>query len=216
MDFFPDVRHMHKAPEAASYAIIFHVLPMWQGLKLKLARMLTGFIARQEYTKELSTRLGAKISKMEMHGLFVASCVLHPGMHSLDCISQNETQSSTYFEQGYNLICSLLAKNPLPSQKTVIYDTSTSTAATCTTIADLGDRFSIRNNMSFAYRGGKQGDISRFPFFPTPARVLRKLAWDRLEILRFWHLPVNLYTRLSMIALREFFIPCLRVRANGT
>lgn len=104
---------MKNALEAASYTIIIHVLPMWHGLKLKLAGMSSGFIATQEYPKQLCTRLVDKIYKMEMHDLFVACCVLHPGMPSFDRIMQSETKRSTCRAQGCIFISKLLPQKQL-------------------------------------------------------------------------------------------------------
>ena len=114
VDTFEGVRHMQNSMEASQYPIIFHVLPMWHSLKVELSMLANGLsqAASNFLSKQFAAKLHGKISSMEIHGLFVASCLLHTGMHSFEKITEIASERVAYREKGSAFVRTLL--NLLP------------------------------------------------------------------------------------------------------
>ena len=91
---------MQNSMEAASYPFIHHALPMWKSLVRNLTLLANG-VAREQFkqphdlTMVLEKRLVDKLKTIEVHGLWTATCLLHPGMRAFTLITDNEYERQT-------------------------------------------------------------------------------------------------------------------------
>lgn len=207
VDAFAGVRHMQNAMEAASYPVMHYVLPMWKSLVSNLSIMSSEvarglqFQVAHEHTRNLAKCVLVKLKSMEVHGAWVATCLLHPGLRTFSYISPDDSERNRFRDNACSFVRTLMSQLEQPVS-------APSTTAVPLVPTELGaGAFNINDYISYGDVSSDQDELARYLATPTPQHVLEAIGNDKLEIFRFWYRLSDVYPRLSKVALRLFATP---------
>ena len=209
---FAPIAHIQKDLEAGRKPTMHNVLPELEKAKVGLQRKADG--KRNFRTMELPTAETMRFCKvvlgvldeLEIHPLWLAACLLHPGYRFFRFISDTETRQKL-LEKGENLVKTMMSK--VVNRETAASDVEEVPIVQ----GELGvESFNEGAEMDFSTASGsgdaasEDDELMRYKAHEISPSARKELL-EEFGIAKFWYNHSGKYPVLSKVALRVHATP---------
>lgn len=211
---FKGIRHAQTALEAAEVPTLPLVLPLLDNIKSRLGSLSRGGISLDHDCPEETSRMaGILLPHMEaikVHDLWIAACLLHPGMRDL-AFMQPGTNTVSFKTRGKDLIRKMMeALRRFDSEGDITDGANTADNESREPppyTTNLGeDPLNVGQFLTFVVSQDND-ELGRYLVDTVSSDVISYLKNDKLGLLRYWNEVKIRYRFLSRVARRILATP---------